>query len=90
MHRPTTLASLAILFGFVFFGVPAAGAGKKKSADKPDLAAAAVENVLRAEVAGPTDRRAQLSETLKLQPDSRAARWQAHRRNSRPSPCSRG
>jgi hypothetical protein len=50
--------------------------GKEKSADKPDPAAAAVEKVLRAEVAGAVDRRAQLAETLRLQPDSAAARWQ--------------
>src|SRR5262245_29969327 len=55
----------------------AAAAGKKKSADKPDAAAAAVEKVLRSEVAGPVDRRAQLSEALKQRPDSPAARWQA-------------
>jgi hypothetical protein len=76
MHRQAALVPLAILSGIVLSAVPAAAAGKKKSADKPE-AAPAVEKVLRSEVAGAVDRRGQLAETLKQQPDSPAARWQA-------------
>jgi hypothetical protein len=70
---------LAVVVGCCFClpRAPAEAAGKKKSADKPDAAAAAVEKVLRSEVAGPVDRRGQLAETLKQQPGSAAARWQA-------------
>src|SRR5262245_25540490 len=77
MHRRATVASLVIIPGILLSATHTRAAGKKKSADKPDAAAAAVEKILRNEVAGPIDRRGQLSVTLNQQPDSTAARWQA-------------
>jgi hypothetical protein len=53
---------------------PAAG---KKSAQKVDPAQEAVDRVLRAELAGQVDRRGQLEDLLKSQPEFAAARWQA-------------
>jgi hypothetical protein len=55
---------------------PSAAATKKKAA-RSDPALPTVEKVLRAEVAGGTDRREQLAATLKEYPDSVPARWQA-------------
>src|SRR5262245_6417316 len=77
MPRIAHLALLIVGCCFCLPSAPATAAGKKKSAEKSDAAAAMVEKVLRSEVAGPVDRRGQLAETLKQQPDSPAARWQA-------------
>jgi hypothetical protein len=63
--------------GLLVIRQPASAAGRKKVAEKTDPAARAVKRVLRAEVAGEVDRRWQLAETLKQQPDSAPARWQA-------------
>src|SRR6266481_1902316 len=77
MPRPA-LVALVVLGSFLFLlSGPASAAGKKKAAAKPEPAPAAVEKVLRAEVAGAVDRRGQLAEALQQQPDSAAARWQA-------------
>src|SRR4029450_12619889 len=77
MPRPRHLVLLMLGCWFWFPSEHASAAAKKKSAEKPDAAAATVEKVLRAEVAGAGDRRQQLAEALKQQPDSPAARWQA-------------
>jgi hypothetical protein len=77
MHHRAFPGSLAIVAAACFVVTPASAAAKKKSANKPDPAITAVEKVLRSEVAGPVDRRGQLADTLKQQPDSGAARWQA-------------
>src|SRR5262245_39129147 len=77
MRRSTFIAALLLTGSLCSHGASALAAGKKKTAEKPDAMAATVERVLRSEVAGPIDRRAQLAEPLKLQPDSAVARWQA-------------
>lgn len=62
------------------FGAPTAAPARakhtagKKTFVKPDPA---VEKVLRAEVAGPVNRREQLADALSQRPDSASARWQA-------------
>jgi hypothetical protein len=75
--RSAVFAAGLLSCGFCFFSEPLGAAAKKKSPEKPDVAAAAVEKVLRAEVAGAVDRRQQLAETLKHRPDATTARWQA-------------
>src|SRR5437899_10793691 len=77
MYRSAFLAWLVIVSGIVHIAAPSSAAEKKKTAVKPDSAPGGVEKVLRAEVTGVVDRRDQLAETLKQQPDSPAARWQA-------------
>src|SRR5262249_18486333 len=77
MQHRTFFVWLVIVSATLIVGTPAPAAGKKKSAEKSDAAAATVEKVLRSEVAEPVDRRAQLADALKQQPDSAAARWQA-------------
>ncbi len=69
---------IVLSLGCVFFLIsePPSNAATKKTA-KSDPASSAVEKVLRAEVAGDVDRRSQLAQTLKQQPDSPPARWQA-------------
>ena len=71
--------ALVLSLGFIFsvFGEPGSAAAPKKRPPKTDPALPAVEKVLRAEIAGPVDRRGNLAETLKEHPDSAAARWQA-------------
>ena len=59
------------------FALPGWAAAPKKRPAKPDPALVTVEKVLRVEVAGEVDRRGQLAETLKEQPGSSPARWQA-------------
>jgi hypothetical protein len=72
---------LFVLALFISSGVLLTGhssaAAKKASMQPSDPARAAVEKVLRAELVGEVDRRDQLADTLRSQPDSAAARWQA-------------
>jgi len=50
---------------------------EKKSTPKSDPASSVVERVLRAEIAGPVDRRIELADAVREQPDSSLARWQS-------------
>src|SRR6516164_7190912 len=70
---------VVLSFSCLLFAIiqPASAAGTKKKPTKSDPALPTVEKVLRVEVAGVVDRRSQLAETLKQQPDSAVARWQA-------------
>ncbi|MGE5194342.1 MAG: polymorphic toxin-type HINT domain-containing protein [Deltaproteobacteria bacterium] len=77
MSRNVLLVGVIGAAGILMAADPAPAAAKKKPAAKPDPAPVAVERVLRSEVAGKVDRRMQLAETLKQQPDSPSARWQA-------------
>lgn len=77
MAHQCLLSSALIVCGIFVVAETSAAAGKKKMAEKPDPAVGTVERVLRAEVAGEVDRRAQLAATLEQHPDSMAARWQA-------------
>src|SRR5262245_62975862 len=63
--------------GVCFLNEPFLAAGTKRKPAQPDPALPTVEKVLRAEVAGQIDRRRQLAETLRQQPDWPSARWQA-------------
>src|SRR5579862_3777801 len=54
-----------------------ASAAEKKGASKADPAQRAVEKLLRAEVAGLVDRRAQLADLLQAHPESPTAHWHA-------------
>src|SRR5262245_31906534 len=56
---------------------PLSAAATKKKSTKPDPALATIDTVLRSELAGEVDRRGQLAEALRQQPDSAVARWQA-------------
>src|SRR5262245_32346425 len=71
--------AVVLSLGCVLFVIsePFSVAETKKKAAKSDPALPKVENVLRSEVAGQVDRRGQLTETLKEQPGSTFARWQA-------------
>ncbi|MBI3863518.1 MAG: hypothetical protein HY290_16630 [Planctomycetia bacterium] len=69
IHAAIAVASFSI-------AVTAHGATPKNSV-KPDPGRDAVRNVLRAEVAGPIDRRAQLANAIEKTPDSAIAHWQA-------------
>ena len=68
--------SFLMAFAFALLCVNAWAAAPKRLV-KVDVGRDAVEKVLRAEVAGPVDRRDQLAETLKTEPNSAIARWQA-------------
>ena len=75
MHRHSRNAG-----AFLVFVRPAQPAGMGCRAEEireGGLARLAVQKVLRAEMTGRVDRREQLAETLKSQPDSSLARWQS-------------
>ena len=75
MPRNVLLACLTLSSIAFLVAAPVVAAGKKKTALKTGASSAAVEKVLRAEVAGEVDRRRQLAETLNQHPDSPLARW---------------
>ncbi len=77
MFRKTLLAVVLIVFGAALSAGHSWAAAKKKTAQKSDPSPAAVEKVLRAEIAGEVDRRSQLADVLSSQPDVATARWQA-------------
>ncbi len=76
MYRNNNFRMTLLFCGLLFCAgsLPAAG---KKATPKADPGLAAVEKVLRAEVAGPVDRRERLAGALQEVADSPSVRWQA-------------
>src|SRR5690349_20624254 len=70
-------ARVLLVTGILLITGSISAAAKKKTVEKPDPGLAAVEKVLRAEVAGQVDRREQLAGTVHERPNSLSARWQA-------------
>src|SRR5262245_51549199 len=76
MTRPAQICGILFVVSLCFMTATTSAAGKKKRADKPDPARTVIESVLKAEFAGPVDRRRELEKTIAASSDSAGARGQ--------------